>query len=289
MMVGKTRRLANPRKRKANKAKRKLSAKQIKHFGTKRQRAALKSARKRKTNPKRSAARRTTPKVIYRTRTVKAKTKRRTNRRSNPLQMVTLGLVNPHKRRSNVTRTKKRKSTKARKNPRRRNTKVVVLARKNAHRHTRRSNSRRRNPLSIGGASGTKGVLELVGGGVAGVALGNAVPGFLPAVLTSNPLFTAGSIAVVGYFAGMLVGKFASKNIGDGVTFGAWMQAASGLISSFAPGLGLSGFVPASFNEPDNPVWAGNQKLLAARAAAMAASATKPSMNGVRAAYGDAY
>lgn len=312
MVVGKVRRLSNP-KRKAKKKntstkKRKLSAKQVKIFGTKRQKAALKAkrtkanpTRKRATAKRRNVKPRAKTRVIYKTRTVvkrvkaKSNPKRRRKARKNPLQMVTLGLVNPHKKRRSknvATKTKKRRVTRSKsRNPRRtkrRNTKVVVLARKNKHRHSTRRRSSR-NP-SIGGVSGSKNVAELVIGGLGGVALGKAIPGFLPAQLTSNPLFAAVAVAAVGWGVGHLVGKSLSKNVGDGVTFGAWMEAGGMLLSNFAPGLGLGAFMPASFNEPDNPVRQG-QALIAARNAALAAAAVIPAkgVNGVQTAYGNAY
>lgn len=171
---------------------------------------------------------------------------------------------------------------------RRKNTRIVVMGRKNTRRRSNGVTRGRRNP-SIAGISG-KGMIELVGGGVAGVALGNAIPGFLPATMTSNPLFAAASVAIIGWGAGAAVGKFFNKNIGDGVFFGTLMQAASGLINSFIPGLGLSGFVPAAFNEPDNPVLAGRMRQAALAAAASAAASPMPKgVNGVFSAYGGAY
>ena len=297
MTVGKVKRLSNPRRRTAKKknARRRLSDKQIRHFGTKAQKAALKRRRStaRKSNPKRRSSRPRThakTKVVYRTKTVKAKANRK-RRRANPLQMVTLGLINPRKGKK-VAKTKRRnprrKSTATTKRRRKNSTRIVVMGRKPNARH-RRSN-RRRNP-SIGGVSGAKGIGELLIGGVAGVTLATATPAFLPAAMTGNTLFSAVSVGAVGWAAGMLVTKmFGNKNIGDGVTLGAWLTAVQQIITSYAPGLGLSGFVPAQFNVPDNPVWAGNQKLLAARAAAAAAATTTtPSMKGVMSAYGGAY
>lgn len=291
MMVGKVKRLSNPKRKArkntgAKKRRRNMSAKQIKHFGTKAQRAALKRRRSTKANPTRKTAK---TRVVYRTRVVKAKaTKRRTKRRSNPLQMVTLGLVNPRKK-GRMTKTKRRSSNPKRRTAKRRNTKVVVLARKNKRRTSHHSARRRSNP-SIGGVSG-KGVLELVGGGLAGVALGRIAPSFLPAALVSNPLFAAGSVAAIGYFAGMLAGKMGvSRNLADGITYGSWMEAGSMLITNFLPGLnlGLGVFTPAAFNEPDNPVLAGNMARQRALAAAQAA-ATPKGVGNFASVYGGAY
>ena len=291
MKVGKVKRLANPRKS-AKKKNRKLSDKQIRHFGTKAQRAGLKrrkaaarSKPKSKVNPSKT---RTRTKIVYRT--VKAK---KTKRRSNPLQMVTLGLINPRKGKKNsMTKTKKRKSTKkstAARRPKKNGARIVVMGRRPNRKGNRRHS--RRNP-SIAGVSGAKGVGELLLGGVGGVILASATPAFLPSVMTANPIFSAIGVGVIGWAAGMAVGKMGNKNIGDGVMFGAWLSATKDLITNFVPGIpGLTGmgmFVPAAFNEPDNPVWAGNQRLLAARAAAMA-PAPAPSLKGVASAYGGAY
>lgn len=290
MKVGKVKRLANPRKSaKKKNSRRKMSDKQIRHFGTKAQRAALKrrrSGKKSKPNP----TAKTRNRVVYRTRTVKTKAKRR---KSNPLQMVTLGLINPRKGKG-MTKTKKRRATKRASNTRRRSTKknstrIVVMGRRpNGH---RRKGSKR-NP-SIAGVSGMKNVGELLLGGVGGVIIASVTPGFLPGVMTTNPVFSAIGVGVVGWAAGMAVAKMGNKNVGDGVMFGAWLSAAKDLITNFVPGLpGLTGmgmFVPAQFNEPDNPVWAGNQRLIAARQMAVQAAAPAPSLKGVMSAYGGAY
>jgi hypothetical protein len=303
-MVGKVRKLSNPRRRKPATAKRKnarrkMSAKQIKHFGTKAQRASLKR-RRTKPNPVAKRRRRanaaprakTRTKIVYRTRTVKAKTTRRKRRKSNPLQMVTLGLVNPRKRGkgSMAKRRTKRKVNSARrtttKRRRRNGTRVVVMGRRNTRRRSGGHRSRC-NP-SIAGVSGAKGVGELLLGGVGGVLLGKSAPAFLPAMLTGNALITAVVLGGIGYGAGMLVTKgLGMKNLGDGVMFGTWLEAAGQLISSFAPGLGLSGFVPAQFAEPENPVWRGAQaRQIAAAAAAVPAG---KGMQGVFSTYGGAY
>jgi hypothetical protein len=297
MKVGKVKRLANPRKSaKKKNAHKRMSDKQIRHFGTKAQRAALKRRKSAaRTKPKSTAKRNPKTKVrtriVYRTRTVKATTKKR-RRKSNPLQMVTLGLINPRKGKG-MTKTKKRrtqKSTTARRQNKKRNgTRIVVMGRRpNKH----RARKGHRNP-SIAGVSGAKNVGELLLGGVGGVILASVAPGFLPAAMTGNPVFSAISVGVIGWVAGMGVAKMGNKNVGDGVMFGAWLSATKDLITNFVPGLpGLSGmgmFVPAQFNEPDNPVWAGNQRLIAARAAQAAAAAPSTSLKGVMSAYGNAY
>lgn len=305
MMVGKVRKLHNPHKRpksKKNTAKRRrnMSAKQIRHFGTKAQKAALKRRRsvKAKSNPRRKRAAKT--KVVYRTRTrtVKAKSnpkRRRKARRSNPLQMVTLGLVNPRRRKSVATKTKKRRKSNPGGYKRRRKASVTVGRRRNKTvRHHRRRSTR--NP-AVFGVSGIKGLGEILAGGAGGILLGNSIPGFLPSALTANPIFTALSTAIVGWGLGMAVAKFANKNIGDGVTYGTWLKAFDQLVNAYFPTLGLSGygmgmFAPASFSVPDNPVLNGSQRAIAAasaQAAAAAAASSVQGMRGVYSAYGQAY
>lgn len=308
MMVGKVRKLANPHRAKAKKknkstARRKMSAKQIRHFGTKRQRNSLKR-RTSKANPrKRVAKRKNARKATKRTakpqvivirnpapkRRKRAATKRRARR--NPLHMVTLGLVNPRKRRNSVAKTKRRsKARKTAHNPKRKR-RMVALGRRANPRRTRRharKNGRRyghRNP-AIFGVTGAKGMGELVLGGLAGVAVGKAIPGFLPAVFVGNPLFQAVSVAGVGYFIGMALTKFlGSSVIGDSFAFGTVMEAGGTLISAYVPGLGLGAFVPGAFNEPDNPVRAGNMRLQIAAAAAQ----QKAGMGNFAHAYAPAY
>ena len=134
MTVTRVRRLVNPSRRpKArNKARRKLSPKQIRHFGTKAQKAALKR--------KRSMA----AKAHRPMRRAVANPRRRA--RSNPA-VITLGLINPtttkRKRTKTMAATKRRRrKTVAVSNPRRRRRAA------NTHR-PRRTNARRRNSTRV--------------------------------------------------------------------------------------------------------------------------------------------
>jgi hypothetical protein len=245
-------------KRKAKRNPKKLSAKQIKFFGTKRQRAALKAKRK-KTNPVKVKTRtRTIIKKVY----VKAK-RRKSNprkratrkvvarrRRKNP-SIISLGLLNPHK---GVSMTKKRKTRRhrvvaKRHNPTRRRTVHV------AKRHHRRG---RRNPSGIF-SSGQRAVAVLLGVGAQKLA-----KGFVPASITggSAPMGLAIS-AALAIGIGMAAKKFA-PGMGDDIGLGAMAVVASDaigvLVPSLSPTFGLSGlgfYSPAQFAVPENPIMRG--------------------------------
>lgn len=311
-MVKRVRRLANPRratakrrnatalraKRKAaGSGKRKMSAKQIKFFGTKRQKAALKAARKRKrttvaakvatvSNPRRKSSSR----------------KRKSTRRRNPALVVTLGqLVNPRRRKNmarrkrrvaKVTRRRVRRSRKAypvavAANPRRRRR----YARRNPAR--RRSVRRRRNPDVFGARPLSGGGLKLIAGGLVGVAAAK----FLPRLIPGNILGTMGNFGGVvatgisAYVAGMAAGKFMGNQFGQAVLFGGLMQTGSVVLNMVLPGFAVGGvpialsgmgeLVPGSFVVPQNP--------LRIPAAPAPATNARVNLNGLNRAYGTAF
>lgn len=185
--------IANPpRKRKRN-GPRKMSAKQIKHFGTARQKAALKSARKRKRTVKAKAAHRprtkSNPRRVAKRATRKSSHRKRTaGRRAvkrNVGQVVSLllgpAMGNPGRKAKSVVRTKKRKNSSTRRHHRRATSKV--------RRHARRRNS----PLGGGFGGDIAEVLYMIGGGV-GSKLGAQM------VLGSN------NTGIFGYGANLAVG-----------------------------------------------------------------------------------
>jgi hypothetical protein len=320
--VRKVIRLANPRRRKMNHAKRRrnrrMTAKQIKFFGSARQRAALKRHRtnkRRKTNP---VARRPKVKVIYRT--PKKRNVRKRRRRSNPALVVTLGSINPRRRtkvaktrrrrrratnhrrtrRTNVHRvTRRRRRTNRRRNPRKvyvmnppRRRRVKRYRRHNAHR--RRHMNRRRNP-AIFGRSSAKDLLVMVGGGLVGVTATKLITAQANSMFSSTLSslgtggFTSVLISGVSAFLAGWAGRMVSREFGDAVLFGGLMQTGSVAVNAFLPSsisgqFSLGDLVNGNFVVPQNPIRA-YQMAQAAQAAA-AAAPVKPGMG---AAYPSAY
>jgi len=274
-------RLANPhRRRKAStKAKRrrnprrKLTAKQVKFFGTKRQRAALKRRRP---------------------------AKRRTARK-NPALLVTLGAVNPQRRRKSTMAKRRRKS----RNPRRRRTTLAVApVRRRRRRVARRSNPigrrravsyrrRRRNPMpSLGGTKAFSGEgLKMIAGGLVGVTATKFIANMVPAAVKA-PLGTFGPVVANGigaFIAGYIGNRFLGGAFGSGILFGGLMQTGSTLINTVSPGLkfgeypigisGLGDLVPGSFTVPQNPL----------RLAPPPTTQARIQMNGLSRSFGTAF
>jgi hypothetical protein len=228
--------IQNPARRKGRtktmaKKRRKMSAKQIRHFGTKRQKAALRAKR---SAPKHRA--RTRPNLPRKRKAVKRVAKRSAVKcRKNPTPAIVLwGAGNPAKRRSKVAKThsKKRRAAAKRANTAgRRHTKKVV-------RHRRRS-----NPAGLGrpmdwlqggagviaGVVGTRAIPQMVLGpsntGPMGY-LANAIAalglGWLAHAFLKRPVITTAVIA--GGFAGLL-----SRIIADKTPFGAQLSLSGGL------------------------------------------------------------
>ena len=262
--VVKVRRVVNPRKRRA-KAKRKrnsrrrLTARQIKFFGTKAQKAALK--RRRRAAPKRRKSVR-----VARKRVVRRRRARRA--RSNPALVVTLGAVNPTRRKKSMAR-RRRKSNKRRRS--RNATRVVVMAPRRHNRrrvsrranpHRRRRSVRRRNPLSLMGSSvSTTQMAKAVAGGLVGVAAAKFIPTMIPAQFVSSNIMRTLATGVSAWAASLVAKKVAGPAVGDAVLFGGLMQTGSVALNAFLPGvaktLGISGFgelVDARFAVPENPL-----------------------------------
>lgn len=298
--ITKVRRLvANPHRRAKRRVKsnprghrRRMTAKQIKFFGTKRQRAALK--RKRRTpRPKLGTALRAlkaaviaNPRRKVAARRRKAPAKRR--RQHNPALLVTLGAVNPGG--STMARKRRKKATRA-SNPRRRRrnaTRVVVTAprrnRSYGHRRKRRSNPRRhRNPaFGLRGAGMAKAVVA----GLAGVAAAKFIPTLVPGGLIQGNLMRTVATGASAFVAQMLA-KMVTKDptISDAVLFGGLMQTGSTALNAFLPGiaqsLGLSGIMDANWTIPENPLRQIPMAVPAANA--------RSGVNGLDRAFGSAY
>jgi len=288
----KVKRLANSRHRK----RRRMTAKQIKFFGTARQKAAL---RRRKTNPKRRKVQ------------VSRKTRRRRTRRTNPALVVTLGSLNPIRRSTMVRRRRKVKNVRRRRvarNPRRyarrrrRNaTRVVFVApkRRNRRRHyaknpRRRVSHRRRNPGLLGHPFTSKDSLKLIGGGLVGVAATKFIPTLIPTSITGSFGSTTFGRVIISAVAAVASGWGAGKldpEFGNGVMFGGLMQVASVALNAFLPGftvggvpIGLGDLMPGQFVVPQNPIRAA----IPAPAPATPTNA-RVTMNGLARAFGTAF
>jgi hypothetical protein len=240
--ITRVRRVANPQRK-----RRRLTAKQIKYFGTSRQRAALK--RKRTSARKRASGVR------------------------NPALVVTLGALNPQRRTSTMAATKRRR----RKNTsgarrRRRIVKAVAAPRRRRNPSYRRRRRigvrRRRNPAMFGSRPFSGAGAQMVLGGLLGVAGTKFLARMIPAGLTS---FAGTFSPVINNAAGALVigwvaGRAAKGPFGDAVLFGGMMQVGSTLINALVPNLrladiplalsgrGMGEFVPGSFAVPQNPI-----------------------------------
>ena len=250
--IQRVRRVANPQR------KRRLTPKQIKYFGTARQRAALK--RKRASGSKRVSAAR------------------------NPALVVTLGALNPQRRKPTMaaTRRRRRKNTSGARR-RRRTTRVIAAAprrRRNMSYRRRRnpvnprrrrrmvSYRRRRNPAMFGSKPFSASGAQLVLGGLLGVAGTKFVARMIPAGFTGfagtfGPVVSNG---IAAFIVGWGASKAAKGPFGDAVLFGGMMQVGSTLINALVPNLrladiplalsgrGMGEFVPGGFVVPQNPV-----------------------------------
>ena len=278
----KVRRLVNParkRKRKRNVARRHLTAKQIRYFGTPQQKAALKRKRR--------------PAVSHRKRTVGPKhAKRRVVRQTNPALVLTLGAVNPRRSKKVASAKRKRRRTasshRSRKsNPRRRYAAAPI--KRHRRRSVRRSNparrhARRRNPNLFGSKVSGVQMGKAVAGGLVGVAAAKFIPTMLPSNLVGSNLMRVVATGVSAFVAGWLAGK-ADRTFGDAVLFGGLMQTGSVALNAFVPSIGkqigLSGLTPARFPLPDNPIAAG--MLMASPAAAAGAPIRAANVSGLAA------
>ena len=169
-------------------------------------------------------------------------------RRRNPAPvLITLGAVNPTRRKNSMSRkaTRRRNSTRV----------SVVSSRKNSR--------RRRNPVLFGQHMRPVELGKTVLGGLIGVTVAKLIPPMLPGSLTSSPALRVLVTGAVAFGAGMAAGKV-NPQFGSAVTFGGLMQAVSTGLNAFVPSIGsqiglngmrgMGDLVPGSFPMPQNPV-----------------------------------
>lgn len=319
-LVGNPHHRTKKKKKKSKSRRRNMSPKQIRIFGSKAQKAALKRRLKSKrrgkirvarkshrprtkphaANPRRKKRRTSIPYAKNRRRK-KAKKVAKKRRSRNSALVFTLGSVNP--RSTHMKKKRRRKSSAgARKNRRRKNThrrtviRYVTRSRKrNSRRRSRRRpntrhrhHHRRRNPTLFGHHVSGVEMLMAIGGGLIGVTIAKLVPPMLPAQFTSNPYFRVAVVAGVAFAAGWAAQKV-NPRFGDAVLFGGLMQAGSILLNVFLPSIGgaiglsgLSELMPGAFAVPQNP-------LRLPPPPPVSPTQARIQVNGLQRAYGDAF
>lgn len=238
-IVRKKRRLVNPGRRRRRK---KMTAKQIRFFGTKAQRAGLKrrrsnTGRRRKRNAPRPW------KALYRKRYPSAKKRRRHNprrrRRTNvgSIMVATIPGLNPGRKRRKKNsmaahRRRRRKVNAHRRRHYRRHNPVRVHRRRHYTVRRRHHNrGRRRNP-------GLGGDATVVAGIISGAAVTRLLVGFVPATWnTGIPGYIVAGIAAV--LQGQVVAKaFKKPAFGKYMTWGGLTYLGLKIINDFMPTLG---------------------------------------------------
>ena len=253
------RRLVNPARRRNNPRKKLSLAQRLAGFGGKRSQAAAKAAKKRSRAATKAAATRkrtsAAPRRVTKATTRKTATTRKKRtarpRRSNPTEIIQLGLANPApKRRKTVRRKRKASTSRRRPSYRRRRSNPVARTRRArrsnptsvARRPYRRRNPavtrrRRRNPSSVGRVGGMlQQSLYLISGAVGTRAVTQMV-------LKGKNEGAIGYVgnAVAAFALGGVAGKvLKSKAVGQTVTFGGIVALALRLIQDFTP---LGGYV----------------------------------------------
>lgn len=271
--VLKARRVHNPKRKK------RMTAKQIRFFGTKRQRAALRSKPKRRKNRARHRNFPARSRILSwskgRGKAMQVKRhrnsgRRRRARRKNVGEILTASLsgLNPGRKKMARRRTRRRRVSNRRRrayNPRRRRVTVHHRRRRRSHnprvvvryksRRRSRVRGRRRNPGFLSGKAGK----------VVGVLGGAAITGFL----SSNFVPAQFNTGIMGYFAtgivayaqGKIVGKIAKSSVlGDDMFIGGLAYLALKVISDMVPSIAgyipfkLGQIAPSSFYVPQVPV-----------------------------------
>lgn len=258
-------------KKRIRNSKRKLSAKQIKYFGTPAQKAALRRKRsgsRKISNPARKLRRRRKNPLKYvgkdtrykakvykyklenpvrrKRRTIKRRTAKR--RLTNIGEIITVGLNPGRKKRSvsSMARRKRRSGAKRRVTRRRIGNPFFGLMRRKRRSNGRRRRSnpakRRRSGIRNPGRSGVKDtgmkVLSLLGG----AAVTKLISDRVPAQFTSGPIGYVVT-AIVATIQGMLVGKALKKpEVGSSMMLGGYTYLGLKILAENFPG--FAGYVP---------------------------------------------
>lgn len=298
--------LSNPRH--APKRDRKMSPKQIRYFGTARQKAALKAHRKRTAAPKASvssARRSPNPAWVvtlganpHHKRSTKpvpaAKTKNRRRRASNARRRVAVrhprrvAARNPHRPRTAPVRHHRRRAV-AVTHRRRRRAVAVNPRRRRRSSNPRRvyvMNRRKRNPSLFGTSITSSQGLKMIGAGFVGLIGAKFLPTLIPASMGASFMSSnLGRVVVTGaagYLTAVVAGKVMGDRFGDAALFGAIIQTGSVALNAFLPaiykqlGIGLGDFVPGRFSVPQNPLLQRQQMQRAIAAGASPASSMAP-------------
>lgn len=235
----------------------------------------------------------------------KAKNRRRRRVNTNPRRV---------NRRRNARRNPARRTNRRRRNRRNPATRIVVVSpkanrrrRRNTRRHyasRRRVHHRRRNPGMpdlFGAPLFGKNALEMVGGGLVGLAAAKFIPTMIPGVSNftgSNigRVVVSGISAVVGGWLGSKV----SPQFGQGVLFGGMIQTVSIALNAFlptayaplAPYTTLGDLMNGGFSIPQNPLRAPYPGIAAPpppSAVPPAGAQVRIPMNGLARAFGSAF
>lgn len=166
----------------------------------------------------------------------------------------------PRRRRTVAVRRRVAPNTRYRRHARR-NPKVVVRYRTRRRNVRHRGRARHRNPEVFGMRLTGKSTLQLVGGGLVGVAAAKFIPTMLPAnQLTQNNIGRVIVTGVSAFVAGWVAGKV-NPTFGGAVLFGGLMQTGSVALNAFLPGFSIGGvpigmgeLMPGQFSVPQNPL-----------------------------------
>jgi hypothetical protein len=228
------------KKRRLNPGRRRMTAKQIRFFGTKRQRAALKAGVTRR----KRAVRKMFSNPRHKNRAARARKRSKRKQNVSSILVASIPGLNPggrkrmkHRRRRNKAHRVHHRRRNRRSNPSvRYRTKTKIVYRKRARHHRR---GRRRNPGMLGGGSGD---VMAVAGIISGAALTRLLTGFVPAQYnTGVPGYIITGIAAV--VQGQAVAKLLKKPaFGKYMTWGGLTYLGLRVVNDMIPS--LSSYLP---------------------------------------------